>query len=449
MPTSISPLSSLDPTSSTLTTSNSLLGNDATIAAFAMMLAKALMCCRMAQEIKQTAASGKPAVNESPVIENSPLTANQFAPNIATKAYQTSGGWKFDPVYIPAGTKVTTNNTEAAATTSTVTPPTAALQTASPAPGVKQSSTVTPSTAATPSDSLQHLAAFPRPQNDNGRGLHWVPITSSTPAVVERFVDEAKKMKAKWVTLLNEGADPYHNDYLVEKLVSNGIEPVMRVYTSGVQPIPGDLGAMVKHFSAKGVNYFQLYNEPNLTLENDGRQPDVKRYVDLWLPAAKTVIANGGLPGLGALAQNGAIDDMEFLRATLREIKARGEENVLKKSWLAAHNYLGDKTLKDPDGLLSVQQYNTIISGELGYAMPIIGTEGGSFIGGDFTEAKQTQSVVEAMRYMQTAREPYNFAYTYWVIANALGGGHDGAWEQQALFQANHISPIVDALSKT
>lgn len=440
MPTSISPLSSLDPTSSALTTNNSLLGNDTTIAAFAMLLAKALM--QVAQEIKQTAASGKPVVNESPVIENSPATANQFAPNIATKAYQTSGGWKFDPVYIPAGTKVATPNTEAATTPLAVTPPTAT-------PEVKQSSTVAPSAAATPSASLQHLATFPRPQNDNGRGLHWVPITSSTPAVVDRFVDEAKKMKAKWVTILNEGTDQNHNDYLVEKLVSNGIEPVMRVYTSGVQPIPGDLGAMVKHYSAKGVNYFQLYNEPNLTLENDGRQPDVKRYVDLWLPAAKTVIANGGLPGLGALAQNGEVDDMEFLRATLREIKARGEENVLQKTWLAAHNYLGDKALNNPDGLLSVQQYNSIISNELGYAMPIIGTEGGSFIGGDFSESKQTQSVVEAMRYMQTAREPYNFTYTYWVIANSLGGGHDGAWEQQALFQANYTSPIVDALSKT
>lgn len=443
MPTSISPLSSFDPTSSTLTTSNSLLSSDATIAAFAMLLAKALM--QVAQEIKQTQAGSKPTVNESPVIENSPATANPFAPNIATKAYQTSGGWKFDPVYIPAGTKVPTSNTEAA-TTPTVTPPASA---AAPTSEVKQNSTVTPSAAASTSNSLQHLAAFPRPQNDNGRGLHWVPTTSSTPAVVDRFVDEAKKMKAKWVTLLNEGTDQYHNEYLVEKLVSNGIEPVMRVYTSGVQPIPGDLGAMVKHFSAKGVNYFQLYNEPNLTLENDGRQPDVKHYVDLWLPAAKTVIANGGLPGLGALAQNGAIDDMDFLRATLREIKARGEENVLQKTWLAAHNYLGDKALNDPDGLLSVQQYNTIISSELGYAMPIIGTEGGSFIGGDFTEAKQTQAVVEAMRYMQTAREPYNFAYTYWVIANALGGGHDGAWEHQSLFQANRTSPIVDALSKT
>ena len=444
MPTSISPLSSLDPTSSTLTSSNSLLGNDATIAAFAMLLAKALM--QVAQEIKQTAAASKPIVNESPLIENSPAAANPFAPNIATKAYQTSGGWKFDPVYIPAGTKATATHAESAAAPSTVTPP---VPTAVPTPEVKPSSTVAPSAAATTSASLQHLAAFPRPQDDNGRGLHWVPITSSTPSVVDRFVDEAKKMKAKWVTLLNEGADQHRNDYLVEKLVSKGIEPVMRVYTSGVQPISGDLGAMVKHYTAKGVNYFQLYNEPNLALENDGRQPDVKHYVNLWLPAAKTVIANGGLPGLGALAPSGAIDDMDFLRATLREIKTRGEENVLQKTWLAAHNYLGDKALDNPDGLLVVRRYNDVITNEVGYAMPIIGTEGGSFIGGDFSEAKQTQAVVEAMRYMQTSREPYNFAYTYWVIANALGGGHDGAWEHQALFQANHTSPIVDALSKT
>jgi hypothetical protein len=44
-------------------------------------------------------------------------------------------------------------------------------------------------------------------------------------------------------------------------------------------------------------------------------------------------------------------------------------------------------------------------------------------------------------------REPFNFAYSYWVIANAAGGGHDPAWESQALFQTDGQSPLVGALA--
>jgi hypothetical protein len=34
------------------------------------------------------------------------------------------------------------------------------------------------------------LASFPRPTNDNGRGLHWFPTTYQTKAVVDRFIPE-------------------------------------------------------------------------------------------------------------------------------------------------------------------------------------------------------------------------------------------------------------------
>ena len=45
-------------------------------------------------------------------------------------------------------------------------------------------------------------------------------------------------------------------------------------------------------------------------------------------------------------------------------------------------------------------------------------------------------------------REPYNFAYSYWNVANEAGGGHDPAWESQALFQQDGQSALVDALTK-
>lgn len=297
------------------------------------------------------------------------------------------------------------------------------------------------------SDGPLPLEAFPRPPADNGRGMHWIPTLRSSPAVVDRFVRELVDMNVKWVVFLNDGANIGDNDYLVRQLVAHGIEPVMRVYTNGLEPISGDLGAMVRHYTGLGVHYFQLYNEPNVAAENGGAAPDVNRYLDLWLPAAKVVVANGGLPGFGALSPGGDVDDRTFLRDALLAIRARGETAVLDRAWLSSHNYAGERPLSDPDGFLRFRQYDAIIRSVLGRPMPIIGTEGGSYTVGPVDQAKQIEQVLGAYRYM-LQREPYNFAYTYWIIANRAGGGHDPAWEWQALFRPDWTSPLVEALKQ-
>jgi len=420
------------------------------LSSFALLLARALI--QVAQELQQPAqlnansilnAASSGAGFES--ISSGALSLGQpVAPGIATRAYQTSSGWSFIPVYIPPGAAELS-----APASQNVAPPAAAR----PISNSQPLSVSAPAAAAAPTPGAMPLAEFPRPAGDNGRGMHWIPTTASTPDVVDRFVKELSDMRVKWAVILNEGADATRNDYLVQQLTANGIEPIMRVLTPGLQPLSGDLGAMVRHYKALGVNYFQLYNEPNHEIENDGQAPDVKRYLDLWIPAAKIVAANGGLPGFGALSPGGPaadspkrVDDLEFLPAALKDIKARGETGVLDRAWLSAHNYMGDKPLANPDGLLRVQRYEQIIKDELGRSMPIIGTEGGSFVGGSVNEAVQMSLVTSAMRYMKNSREPYNFAYSYWVLANSLGGGKDPSWEWQALFQPDHTSPIVDVL---
>lgn len=282
------------------------------------------------------------------------------------------------------------------------------------------------------------LAEYPQPAVNNGRGLHWIPTTSSSPAVVDRFVAEAQRMGVRWVTFLNQGTEIGANDYLVKRLVEAGIMPIMRIYTDAGAPIEGDLAALVRHYRGLGVHYFQLYNEPNLRVENGGRMPDVNRYLDFWLPAARIVAANGGLPGFGALSPQGDVDDLTFLREALRQIKARGAIDALNRAWLSVHNYGTD--------YLRVRRYDEILRQELGRSLPQIGTEAGVYSGPHLSEEEQVRILADAYRYMRH-REPYYLAYTYWVIANALGGGHDPAWEPQALFRADgKVSPLVAIL---
>ncbi len=283
------------------------------------------------------------------------------------------------------------------------------------------------------------LEAFPRPVDDNGWGMHWIPTYKQEPAVVDRFVDQLVRMHIKWVVFLNDNANIGDNDYLVDRLVQAGIMPVMRVYRSNVLPYDGDLGRMVAHYRAKGVYYFQLYNEPNVNMENTQGFANPNAYAVAWASAARDVIRNGGLPGLGALSPGGAFDHYDFLARTIQALEWNGDLWLLNRAWLSVHNYHGTRALDDPNGFLLFRNYDEIIRNRLGRSMPMIGTEGGSYSSNLQTEK---ELLTYQYSYMRDA-EPYFFAFTYWVLANKEGGSWDGNWEHQTLFRDGFIHPLV------
>ncbi len=317
------------------------------------------------------------------------------------------------------------------------------------APVIQQLQSIAPLKAAAvtdvqPAAGAMSLADYPHPPGDNGKGIHWIPTVSQSAPVVDRYVREAADMGMKWVLFLNEGGNIGANDYLVKRLTEAGIEPMMRIYTPGVVPVQGDIQKMVEHYTNLGVHYFQIYNEPNLRVETGGQPADVKQYVALWSQVAEQVLAGGGLPGFGALSPQGEMDDRQFLKEALQQLKATGKEDLLNRGWLAMHNYTGPRSLDDPDGFLRFQQYDDILQESLGRQLPIIGTEGGTHVSPYVTEQQQIDMMLGAYEYMQH-REPYNFAYTYWIIAN----GHDAAWDEHALFRPDGPTALARALKET
>ena len=404
-----------------------------------------------AERWQQTQLSKQSAANTRPTMQPARALTGAQPQRSATPATATASAAPRTSTVTAAGSTApaAAAGPVAAASRAAPTPPTGA------AAGTTATQTTHPVSAS--STALQ-LSAFPRPRADNGRGIHWVPTVSSTNDVVDRFVKEAADMKMKWVVLLNDGTKTGDNDYLVRKLVENGIEPVMRVYTPPGKTIDGDLQGMVRHYKALGVNYYQLYNEPNLRAENAGAEPDVNRYLDQWLPAAKAVVAAGGYPGFGSLAPGGDADDIAFFKGALDGIKARGEVKTLDRAWISMHNYTFNHPIdyaKDSNGFLKFRWYDQIVREKLGRSMPIIGTEGGTFVGASedrtlppVDESKQVQMVVDAYKYMRDRREPYCFAYSYWVIANEEGGGHDAGFSNHALFKPGRTSPVVQAVKQ-
>jgi hypothetical protein len=327
-------------------------------------------------------------------------------------------------------------------------PPIPTVTPYTPRPTATPLPTATPEITSTPDirplkayrlDEVIPLEAFPRPRGDNGWGMHWIPTVKQEPAVVDRFVAELVQMNIKWVTFLNDGTQIGDNDYLVDKLVANGIMPVMRIYRATVTPHDGDLGALVRHYRAKGVYYFQLYNEPNANVENMQGFANPIHYAKMWAEAARLVVANGGLPGLGALSPGGDYDHYTFLDRTLRALKAHGDDALLNRTWLSVHNYHGTRPASDPGGFLLFRQYDEIIRAHLLRSLPMIGTEGGSY---SENPEEVKHHLAHQYGYMATA-EPYFFAFSYWVLANLEGGSYDPLWEWQTLFRAGYVHPVV------
>jgi hypothetical protein len=281
--------------------------------------------------------------------------------------------------------------------------------------------------------------AFPTPTGNNGWGMHWIPTVSQEAAVVDRFVTEMIRMHIRWVIFLNEGTNIGDNDYLVDRLVSVGIMPVMRLYRSALLPYDGNIAAMVTHYRARGVYYYQIYNEPNVNVENNQGFANPNQYAIAWASAARQVISAGGLPGIGAFSPGGAYNHYDFLDRTLRALQFYGDGHLLNHAWLSVHNYHGTRSFDDPEGFLLFRKYDEIIRSHLGRSLPIIGTEAGSY---SPNRDLETQLIAQQYRYMRDA-EPYFLAISYWVLANSEGGSGDDTWEWQALFQPGFVHPVV------
>jgi len=285
------------------------------------------------------------------------------------------------------------------------------------------------------------LSSFPRPTNDNGRGLHWFPTTFQTRAVVDRFIPELTAMKIRWVVIV-QGMEDWNmlaNDYLIDRLNAEGIMVIMRIDRQ-VGPMDWQrLGWIVARYRERGVRYFQIYNEPNLIEEWSAREsPTPEQFDAYWIQATEVIAANGGFPGFTPMSPQRDDSDLVFFQAALQELKRRGRFDLVNQMWVSVHNY-GDFDPRNPtdDGFFRCRSYDAITrnvfggspSTSPGQHLPMIITEGG------LGDAEQMAAVIAPMyQFVQNQREPFLLAFAPWLIGNAVGGGHDPRWEGAAWF---------------
>ncbi len=119
------------------------------------------------------------------------------------------------------------------------------------------------------------LADFPRPKNDNRRGVHWsASVYHPGGGALDFWISELQAMKIKWVKVLDDGGGSSFE--LCQRLLAADIMPVVRLYR--IEPNPGYIGGReedtIRRMVAAGVRYFRTNNEPDLPIEwKGGKMP--------------------------------------------------------------------------------------------------------------------------------------------------------------------------------
>lgn len=255
--------------------------------------------------------------------------------------------------------------------------PTAAAPT--PAATATLTPTLPPAPAATPTPKQMSLVdwpamtlqEWPRPANDNGLCLHNTAVAYNDEADIDLQISRLQSMNMRW-TLIHYGdeqqllrAAPRYRDAGITVVWRKNVRSFDRYY---------DWGRDVQLLLDMGVPpYMQLYNEPSLPAEWDGQPIDQQLFLDNLMLAVEQTYNAGGYVGLQF------VND-DWLLAALREIKARGGEQVFQRMFLVPHpyglNHPPDYTA-DPNGVLGFLHQARIIEEEIGFVPPMIAGEGG------------------------------------------------------------------------
>jgi len=228
-----------------------------------------------------------------------------------------------------------------------------------------------------------HLKTFPRPRNDNGRGMHFG--LDLRDGALDEYVPRLVELGVKW-TLVYAG-DELQAERAARALWSHGIMPIIRPQCR----IDGAAVAWSKYVNALTRNgipaYIQVFNEPG-----DPREwrtiPDnyLSVFAPKWEGAARAVVEAGGFPGLQVMGKE------EFDAVVARVPRT---DALWQKTWFALHNYganhppaypydarhqqdhPGDTILDDDISVLNFLAIAKWMQDGLGFVMPMIGGEGG------------------------------------------------------------------------
>jgi hypothetical protein len=333
--------------------------------------------------------------------------------------------------------------------TSTPTPDDSPTATQTPLQQSTQAPVVAPTTGPTPSptvtstpppplplrDDLEPMTLkdWPRPDQDNGLGIHFLLTGYYDGAELDKQIARMESMHLKWALVLY--ADENQLELAAQKFKQAGIMVVWRKTLRPYQRY-SSWGRDIDILKSIGMPpYLQLYNEPEVPAEWDDQPINPDQYFANLLQATKDVYNAGGYPGIQLL-------DEDNLRRFIDEIYARKGEAIFQRMFFIPHaaglNH-PPAYVEDVNGVLGFRTYAAIFFKRLGFVPPFIIGEGGWKIESQednrfppIDDQLHRDYTLAVFNWFRTGKlsnggalPDYLFAFCPWMLA---GADEAGAW---------------------
>ena len=277
------------------------------------------------------------------------------------------------------------------------------------------------------------LRDWPRPANDNGRCIHFLPTGYYSQRDFDVQIPRMKDLQMRWVLALY--SDLNQMRLAATQFKAAGIVPIWRFSMRSYQR-HFDWSQEVQILKDVGLPpYFQLYNEADSGAEWDGRDVNEAQWVNNFVQTAKDVYNAGGYVGLQVL-------DPDWVRAVIREIKTEKGDRIFGRMFFVPHSYALNHPpsyTEDENGVLGYRYYLDVFQQELGFIPPFIVGEGGwKYHATDdnrfpiIDDKLHAQYHVELFNWFRTGvvsdGQPlpdYLFAFCPWILAGQMEGA---AW---------------------
>ncbi len=291
------------------------------------------------------------------------------------------------------------------------------------------------------------LRDWPRPANDNGRCIHFLPTGYFTPRDFEVQIPRLKGLQIRWVLALY--SDENQLRLAAAQFKAAGVIPIWRKMMRAYQRYYA-WDRDIKILNEVGLPpYFQLYNEPDTGEEWDGREVNRDQWVPIFVQTAKDLYNAGGFVGLQVL-------DEEWIRQVIRTVKAQKGERLFGRMFFIPHPYglnHPPNYTEDDNGVLGYRTGVKVFQEELGFVPPVIAGEGGwKFKATDdnrfpmVDDKLHAQYHVELFKWFLTGKvsdgQPlpdHLFAFCPWILAGNMEGA---AWYDS--FEGNRELTIAE-----
>jgi hypothetical protein len=277
------------------------------------------------------------------------------------------------------------------------------------------------------------LQDWPRPAQDNGLCIHFIPEQYHTPEHLDQHISRLVDMKMKWTLFVY--ADEIQLEMAAPKFRDAGITVVWRKML-----YPGDKyfdwGRDVQVLQSLGMPpYIQIYNEPSVEVLWDEPPLRQEAFMDDLLKAARDVYNAGGYVGLQFV-------DPQWLTEALYDIRLHGGERIFQRMFFVPHPYglnHPPSYQEDLNAVLGFLTFAQVFQEEIGFVPPMIAGEGGWKYGA--TDDNRFPKIddqlhrdyhVEVFNWFRTGTlssgQPlpdYLFAFCPWLLASKMD---DSAW---------------------